>query len=74
MGGTCSTDWESRSVYSVSGGKSEGKRPLGKHRQDCNIKMDYQELECKIVDLIDLAQDRYRLLPLVTTIMNFRVP
>jgi hypothetical protein len=55
-------------------GKSEGKIPLGRPRRDDNIKMYLQELECKGMDWIDLAQDRYRLRPLVNTVKNLRVP
>ena len=38
---------ERRGVYRVLVGKSEGKRPFGRHRRRCeeNIKMDLQEVE-----------------------------
>jgi hypothetical protein len=65
---------ESRGVYSASVGKSEGKRPLGRPRRDDNIKMDLQELKCKGMDWIVLAQDRYRFRPLLNTVMTLRVP
>ena len=65
---------EKKGVYRVLVGKSEGKRPLGRPRRDDNIKMDLQELECKGMDCIDLAQDRYSLRSFVNTIMNRRVP
>ena len=40
--------------------KPEGKRPLGRlrHRWVDNIKMDLQEVGCRYVDWIGLAQDR----------------
>ena len=43
-------------------GKSELKRPLGRprHGRDDNIKMDFQEVGCGVMDWIDLAQDRER--------------
>jgi len=49
-----------RGVYRVLVGISQGKRPLGRPRRrwDDNIKMDLQELECRAMDWIELAQDR----------------
>ena len=43
-------------------GKPEGKRPHGRPRRrwEENIKTDLQELGCKDMDWIDLAQDRDR--------------
>jgi len=43
-------------------GKSEGKRPLGRTRRrwEDNIKMDLQEVTCRVVNWVELAQDRYR--------------
>jgi len=67
---------ERRGVYRVLVGKPEGKRPLGRprHRWEDNIKMDLQEVGCRGVDWIDLAQDRDRWRALVTEVMNLRVP
>jgi hypothetical protein len=53
-------------------GKSEGKRPLGKHRAD-NVTMDVREIGLGGMDWIDLAQDRDRWRALVNTVMNLRV-
>jgi hypothetical protein len=41
-------------------GKLEGKRPLGRpwRRWGDNIKMDLQDVVCKYMDWIGLAQDR----------------
>jgi hypothetical protein len=49
-------------VYRVLVEKPEGKRPLGRprHRWEDNIRMDLQEVGCRGVDWIGLAQDRDR--------------
>jgi len=67
---------ESRGVYRVLVGKSEGKRPLGKprHRWEDNIKMDLQEVGWGGIDWIDLFQDRERWQALERVVMNPLVP
>jgi transcription termination factor 2 len=67
---------ETRNMYRIFVGKSEGKRPLGRprHRWINNIKMDLSEIGFSVVDWIGLAQDRYRWRALVNSVMNFRVP
>jgi hypothetical protein len=67
---------EMRKAYSVLVGKSERKRPLGKHRHrwEDNIRIDLCDIGCDDVDWINLAQDRGQLRALVDTIMNLRVP
>jgi hypothetical protein len=76
MGGACSSGGEERGMYRILVGKREGKRPLGrpKCRWEDNIKMDLQEVGCRDMDLIELAQDRYRWRTLVNVVMNLRVP
>jgi len=57
-------------------GKPEGKRTLGRPglRWEDNIKMDLQEVGCRGMDWIDLAQDKGRWRALVNAVMNLRVP
>ena len=58
------------------GGEPEGKSPLGRPRRRWkdNIKMDLREVERGCGDWMELAQDRDRWRPSVSTVMNFRVP
>jgi hypothetical protein len=65
---------EGRGVYRVLVGKPEGKRPLGRPRRREDIRMDLQEVGCRCVDWIGLAQDRDRWQALVSAVMNLRVP
>jgi len=66
---------EERRVYRVLVGKPEGRRPLGrpKRRWVENIRMDLQEVGCRYMDWIRLAQDRNRWRTLVSVVMNLRV-
>jgi len=66
---------ERRGVYRVLVGRSEGKRPLGRPRRrwEDNIKIDLQDVGCKDMDWIDLAQDRDRWRSLLNAVMNLRV-
>jgi len=67
---------EERGVYMVLVGKPEGRRPLGRPRPRWvdNIRTDLQEVGCRYVDWIGLAQDRDRWRTLVSAVMNLRVP
>ena len=53
---------ESSCVYRVLVGKPVGKRPLGRteNKRKINIKTDLQELGCRSMDWIGLAQNRDR--------------
>jgi len=55
---------ERRGVYRVLVGKPEGKSPLGRPwlRWEDNNKMVLQEVECGVIDWIDLTQDTDRLM------------
>ena len=67
---------EGSGVYRVVVGKPEGKRPLERPTRrwgDIN-KMYLQDVECRGLDWIELAQDRDRWLTLVNVVMNLRVP
>jgi len=62
---------EERGVYGVLVGKQEGKRPLGRPGRRW---VDLQEVGCRYMDCIGLAQDRNRWRTLVSAVMNLRVP
>jgi hypothetical protein len=66
---------EERGVYRFLVGKPEGKSPLGRIRSrwEDNIKIDLQEVGCRSMDWIQMAQDRDRRRALVNAVMNLRV-
>jgi hypothetical protein len=57
-------------------GISEGKRPFGRSRRrwEDNIKMQLQDVGCRGMDWIALAQDRDRWWALVNAAVNLPVP
>ena len=65
-----------RCVYRILVGKPEGKKKLGRPRPkwEHNTKMDRQEVECEVMDWVDLAQDRDIRWALVTAVIDFRIP
>jgi hypothetical protein len=76
IGGACSTNREKMNVYTLLGGKPDGKRPVGRPRCGWveNIKMDLAETEWGGVDWTGLAQNKDNWRNLVNAVMNFRVP
>jgi hypothetical protein len=67
---------EGRGVYRVLGGRSKGKRPLGRprHRWEDNIKIDHREMEIDGANWIQLAQDRVQWRAFVNVVMNLHIP
>ena len=65
---------EEKVVYRVLLRKPEGRRPPGRSRWVDNIRMDLQEVGCRYMDWIGLAQDRDSWRTLVSAVMNLRVP
>jgi hypothetical protein len=67
---------EGRSVYRVSVGRPEGKRPLERPRRrwEDNIKLDLRKIVIDVANWIQLAQDRIQWRACVKTVMNLQVP
>jgi hypothetical protein len=64
---------EKRNVYRLLVGKPEVKKPQGRRRHTWmdNINMGLLEIGVDVADGIGLAQDRYRWIALVNTVMTF---
>jgi len=67
---------EMRNAYNIFVGKSEGKRPLRRHRHrwEDNITMDLGEIEWEGVDWMNLAQFRNQWRALMNTVLNLWGP
>jgi hypothetical protein len=57
-------------------GKPEGKKPLGipSRRWEDNIKVDFKEVVCGVMDWVDMARVRDMWRAFVNVVMNPRVP
>jgi hypothetical protein len=62
---------ERRGLYRVLVWRPEGKRPLGRpmRRWEDNLKIGFQEVRCRVMDWIELVQDRDSLQALVNKVM-----
>jgi len=67
---------ERKGVYRFLMGKFERKSPLGRHRHkwEDNIRVHLQQVDCEVMDRIELAQDRDSWQELVNALMKLRVP
>jgi len=67
---------EDMGVYMVLLGKPEGRKSIGRIRRRWvdNIRRFLQEVRCRYMDWIGLAQDRDRWRTLVSAVMNLRLP
>jgi hypothetical protein len=62
---------EMKNEYKILVGKTEGKKPHGRHR---HIKMDLREVGWEGVDWTFVAQDRDQWQAVVNAIMSHQVP
>ena len=71
---TCRTCRGKQSVYGVLVWKPKGKRKLegARRRWENNIKMEFHEIVCRVVDWIDLAQQRDKRPDYVNGMIQFR--
>jgi hypothetical protein len=76
MGGVCSTYGGEEKYIQGFGGETQGKEITWttQTKWEDNIKMDFQEVGCRGMDWIDLAQGRDRWQALVNAEMNLQVP
>jgi len=67
--------WGQETGIQVLVRKCEGKRTLGRpsRRRENKINLDLQELWCRCMDWIELAQNRDWLRAIVNVVMNFRL-
>jgi hypothetical protein len=67
---------EGRGVYWVLIGRSEGKRPLGRHmrRWEDTIMMDLRKVGIDGANCIRLSQEGFQWRSFVSMVMNLRIP
>jgi hypothetical protein len=72
MGRAYRTDGETRNVYTILGGKPEGKRPVVRYgrRWEDNVGVDNREIGWKGVDWTQLDVDRDQRQALMNTVMK----
>jgi hypothetical protein len=66
--------WDTRSIYRILVGKTEGKGPRARPRLRWENNQHLKETGWEGMDWIDLAVGRGKWLALVNTVMNLRVP
>jgi hypothetical protein len=73
---SCNTDEKMRNAYEIFVGNPEVKIPLrmSRHRWGANNGMDLREIRWKVVDWINLAQDRDQWRALVNKVTNLWAP
>jgi hypothetical protein len=72
--GYCEISADKYSCSNIYSWEPDAKRPLGRprRRREDNVKMEFQEVGCRGMDMIELALDRDK--RRAYTVMNFRVP
>ena len=65
---------EERNAFKLLRGNPKGKRPLGRPRCRCDIRMDLKEIGINTSNWIDSAQDTDCWRALVNAALNLQVP
>jgi hypothetical protein len=76
MGRACNTSNRKKGMHTGFWWGSQKERPVGRHRcrWEYNTKMALQEIRCRGMDWINLAQDRDQWQVLVNMVLNLQVP
>jgi hypothetical protein len=75
MGGTCGALVRDEICIRGFGEVTEDKRSFGspRSRWEDNIKIDFQDIACNVMNWTDLSQDKNKWCPVVNAVMNFQV-